>query len=144
LEQAILKPGPWIAGIDFPFGQSRTFISNIGWPNTWAAYVTHAYSLGKEGYRAALNAYKATRPKGDKEHRRRTDRIAQSISPQKLHGIPVGLMFFEGAHRLLRASVAIPHIQTGDSLVVDDLTKMIAKRRNRGIIMLPDLKSWKG
>jgi hypothetical protein len=23
-EDALRKPGPWIAGIDFPFGQSRT------------------------------------------------------------------------------------------------------------------------
>ena len=30
-EEALKNPGPWIAGIDFPFGQSRTFIENIGW-----------------------------------------------------------------------------------------------------------------
>ena len=25
-EEALQRPGPWIAGIDFPFGQSRRFI----------------------------------------------------------------------------------------------------------------------
>ena len=31
-ETALAKPGPWIAGIDFPFGQARRFVENIGWP----------------------------------------------------------------------------------------------------------------
>lgn len=33
-EEALKRPGPWIAGIDFPFGQSRTFVENIGWPGS--------------------------------------------------------------------------------------------------------------
>ena len=130
LEQALLRPGPWIAGIDFPFGQSRTLISNVGWPNSWAGYVTYANSLGKEGYRAALNAYKANRPEGDKEHRRQTDKVARSISPQKLHYTPVGLMFFEGAFRLLKAGVTIPHVQTGDPdrVCVEAYPALLARR----------------
>jgi hypothetical protein len=31
-EGALQAPGVWVAGIDFPFGQSRTFIESIGWP----------------------------------------------------------------------------------------------------------------
>jgi hypothetical protein len=129
-EAALHVPGPWIAGIDFPFGQSRTFINNIGWPGTWAAYVTHAYSLGKERYCAALNSYKAFRAKGDKEHRRETDCFAGAISPQKINGIPVGLMFFEGAPRLVKAGVFIPHIQIGDTsrVVVEAYPALIARR----------------
>lgn len=113
-EQALRAPGPWIAGIDFPFGQSRKFIENIGWPRTWSGYVAHAQALGREGFRAALNDYRASRPYGDKEHRRKTDEVVGSISPQKLYGVPVGLMFFEGAPRLLSAGVTIPHLQVGD------------------------------
>ena len=129
-EQALLRTGPWVAGIDFPFGQSRKFISNIGWPNTWAAYVSYACSLGKEGYCEALSAYKAIRPRGDKEHRRQTDRVARSISPQKLHFTPVGLMFFEGAPRLLKAGVMIPHIQAGDPnrVCVEAYPALLARR----------------
>ena len=34
-EGALRKPGPWIAGIDLPFGQPRRFIETIDWPDTW-------------------------------------------------------------------------------------------------------------
>jgi hypothetical protein len=43
-EATLSAAGPWIAGIDFPFGQSRKFIENIGWPNKWDKYVRHAYA----------------------------------------------------------------------------------------------------
>ena len=36
-EAALREPGPWIAGIDFPFGMARRFIETIGWPATWQA-----------------------------------------------------------------------------------------------------------
>jgi len=128
-EAALRNPGPWIAGIDFPFGQSRKFIENIGWPNTWQGYVDHASSLGRKGFRSILDGYKANRPAGDKEHRRATDVKAGSISPQKLHGIPVGLMFFEGAPRLLESGVTIPGLQQGDPqrIVVEAYPGVLAR-----------------
>lgn len=113
-EAVLAKPGPWIAGIDFPFGQARRFVETIGWPPSWAAYVRHAGQLGRTGFRAALDGYKENRIAGDKEHRRATDKAAGSISPQKLYGVPVGLMFFEGAPRLLASGVTIPHLYEGD------------------------------
>lgn len=113
-EAALRRPAPWIAGIDFPFGQSRRFIENIGWPNTWDGYIGHVKALGRIDFRAALDNYRAERPPGDKEHRRKTDSAAGSISPQKLYGTPVGLMFFEGAPRLREAGVTIPGLQQGD------------------------------
>ena len=100
-EHTLRQPGPWIAGIDFPFGQSRKFIENIGWPRDWRSYVKYADSLGRLDFRDALDAYRRHRPYGDKEHRRGTDINAKSISPQKLYGVPVALMFFEGAKRLV-------------------------------------------
>jgi hypothetical protein len=128
-EEALQRPGPWIAGIDFPFGQSRRFIETIGWPTRWRDYVEHAASLGRDGFRAALDAYRATRPPGDKEHRRQTDRAAGSISPQKLYGTPVGLMFFEGAPRLVNAGVTIPGLQQGDPrrIVVEAYPGVLAR-----------------
>ena len=84
-ETALVRPGPWIAGIDFPFGLPRKFIENIGWHLTWAGYVEHARVLGRRGFRDALDTYRSTRPAGDKEHRRATDIAAGSISPQKLY-----------------------------------------------------------
>lgn len=115
-ELALAKPGPWIVGIDFPFGQARRFIETIGWPSTWAAYVHHAGELGRTGFREAMNGYRENRIAGDKEHRRATDEAAGSVSPQKLYGIPVGLMFFEGAPRLLASGLTIPHLHDGDPL----------------------------
>ncbi len=129
-EQALRIPGPWIAGIDFPFGQSRRFIETIGWPSNWADYVLHANALGRDGFRAALDAYRAVRPSGDKEHRRQTDIAAKSISPQKLYGVPVGLMFFEGAPRLIASGVTIPHLRVGDPnrIVVEAYPGVLARQ----------------
>lgn len=129
-EMALQRPGPWIAGIDFPFGQSRKFVETIGWPSDWRGYVCHAESLGRGGFRRALDAYRGARPEGDREHRRQTDVSAGSISPQKLYGVPVGLMFFEGAPRLTRSSVTIPHMQTGDParIIVEAYPGVLARR----------------
>src|SRR6516165_1816186 len=46
-EAALRASGPWIAGIDFPFGQSRKFITTIGWPLEWSDYVNYACGLGR-------------------------------------------------------------------------------------------------
>lgn len=113
-EAMLRRPGTWIAGLDFPFGLPRKFIENIGWPLSWSGYVEHVARMGKDGFRAALEDYRRDRPAGDKEHRRATDIAAGSISPQKLYGTPVALMFFEGAHRLVSAGVTIPQMQDGD------------------------------
>lgn len=129
-EAALQEPGPWIAGIDFPFGQARRFIETVGWPVTWQDYVAHARGLGREGFRTALDEYRATRSPGDKEHRRETDVVAGSISPQKLYGTPVAVMFFEGAYRLLQAGVTIPSLQSGDPqrIVVEAYPGLLARR----------------
>ncbi len=129
-DYVLKKPGPWIAGIDFPFGQSRTFIENIGWPADWASYVAHAGCLGRKGFRDALEDYRRGRAFGDKEHRRKTDIAASSISPQKLYGVPVGLMFFEGAPRLLKTGVTIPRILSGDPqrIVVEAYPGVLARQ----------------
>ncbi|MGD9924614.1 MAG: DUF429 domain-containing protein [Pseudorhodoplanes sp.] len=128
-EDALKTPGPWIAGLDFPFGQSRTFIENIGWSSDWADCVTNAGSLGRQGFRDALEDYRRPRPFGDKEHRRRTDIAASSISPQKLYGVPVGLMFFEGAPRLVKSGAMIPKLQSGDPerIVVETYPGVLAR-----------------
>jgi hypothetical protein len=129
-EAALQFPGLWIAGVDFPFGQSRTFIENIGWPETWAKYVSHAGALTRKKFRTDLNDYRAGRSDGDKEHRRQTDIAAGSISPQKLYGVPVGLMFYEAAPRLLNAGVTIPYLNDGDPerIVVEAYPGILARK----------------
>ncbi|MEZ5573122.1 MAG: DUF429 domain-containing protein [Halioglobus sp.] len=128
-EHALTQPGPWIAGIDFPFGQSRKFIENIGWAQSWNGYVAHIASMDRNTFRKALDDYRAPSREGDKEHQRQSDIKAGSISPQKLYGVPVGLMFYEGAPRLLSSGVTIPHIHKGDPqrLVVEAYPGILAR-----------------
>ena len=47
-EAALLQPGPWVMGIDFPFGLPRKFVENIGWPLTWTGYVDHVRSVAMD------------------------------------------------------------------------------------------------
>jgi hypothetical protein len=129
LESLLNAPGPWIAGIDFPFGQARRFVETIGWPTSWPRYVAHVSRLDRRDFRRALDAYRASRPAGDKEHRRATDVAAGSLSPQKLYGTPVGLMFFEGVRRLRTAPVTIPGLRDGDParIVVEAYPGLLAR-----------------
>jgi hypothetical protein len=99
--------GPWIAGLDFPFGLPRALIEEVDWGKTWSGYVGHVAALGKAAYEAALRAYKAGKPPGAKELLRFTDRKAKARSPMKLENPPVGKMFFAGATRLWHAPVSI-------------------------------------
>jgi len=128
-EAVLDSDGPWIAGLDFPFGMSRRFIENANWPSIWSEYVMYAHSLGRPGFRESLTSYRENRPKGDKEHQRATDRITGGVSPQKLYGVPVALMFFEGAPRLARTTVSIPHLKKGDPdrIVVEAYPGVLAR-----------------
>lgn len=129
-EEALRRPGPWICGIDFPFGQSRAFIEGIGWPPEWAHYVRHAGLLKKNVFEEELTNYRNGQPKGNKEHRRKTDALAGSVSPQKLYGVPVGKMFYQGAPRLLKAGVSVPQLIQGDPnrIVVESYPGVLARR----------------
>ena len=128
-EALLRRPGPWIAGLDFPFGQPRRFVENIGWPRDWAGYVDHAARLSRAEFRAALDAYRAPRAAGDREHRRASDVAAGAISPQKLHGVPVALMFHEGAPRLRASGVSVPGLQAGcpERVVVEAYPGVLAR-----------------
>ena len=106
---------PAITGIDMPFGLALRFIDNVGWPTEWESYVEEVARLTRDEWRKKLDDYKACRPVGDKEHLRVTDAIAGSLSPQKQFGVPVALMFYEGAPRLVRAGVMIPGLREGCS-----------------------------
>jgi hypothetical protein len=113
-EALLAAPGPWIGGFDFPFGLPREAVRDLGWPRQWPALVHYCAGLGRKAFRAALDAYRVSRPVGDKYPHRATDRPAGAHSPVKLVNPPVGLMFLEGAPRLAAAGVTIPGMRAGD------------------------------
>jgi len=129
-EDLLSAMGPWVAGMDFPFGQSRRFIANMGWPQNWEEYVALVSAMDRDEFVHVLEVYKADRPYGDKEHKRAIDQQAGSISPQKLYGVPVGKMFFEGAPRLLNspASIVPMRMKTDSRLIIEAYPSMIARR----------------
>ena len=133
-EELLNQDGKWIAGMDFPFGQSRKLVNNLGWPVTWEGYVSRVGSMTKLQFIEILETYKARREKRDKEHKRYTDKISRSISPQKLYGVPVGKMFFEGAPRLLQSPANIIPVRFCDDkrFIVEAYPALVARRWNHG------------
>ena len=113
-EAFLAREGPWLAGIDAPFGQPRKLIENLGLPQDWADYVTAFAELGKPGFADLIKTYKAKRASGDKEHLRVCDELAGAISPMKLSFVPVGKMFYELAPRLMASGVHVPPVHEGD------------------------------
>ncbi|WP_341645061.1 DUF429 domain-containing protein [Thauera sp. SDU_THAU2] len=113
-EALLARPGPWLGAFDFPFGLPREAVIDLGWPQSWPELVRHCAALGKAGFRAALDAYRESRPIGRRYAHRATDLPARSHSPLKLVNPPVGLMFLEGAPRLLTAGAKLPGLHAGD------------------------------
>lgn len=110
--EALLKtPGPWVAGMDFPFSLPRRFIENMNWPENWQSYVKKVAAMTKPEFRKVLDDYKRDRPAGDKEHQRETDIQFGGVSPQKQYGVPVALMFYEGAPKLMDCLTNIPFLR---------------------------------
>ena len=111
-------PGPWVGGFDFPFGLPRELVVTLGWPQAWPQMVRRIQALGKDAFKDALNAVRESRPMGSRYLPRRGDAAAGSSSPMKLVNPPVGLMFFEGAPRLLAAGVCVlPCAPSDDSRI---------------------------
>ncbi len=106
-ESMLSAPAPWVGGFDFPFGLPRELVTVLGWPTTWPELIEHVQKVGKQVFKDALNEIRVARPYGSRYIARRGDVAAGSSSSMKLVNPPVGLMFFEGAHRLLRAGVSV-------------------------------------
>jgi hypothetical protein len=121
--------GPWIAGIDFPFGQPRKLIENLGWPVAWRDYIARVKELSKEGFEKVLTDYRQGREKGDKQHLRATDICANSRSPMMLYGVPVAKMFYRGAPGLLGSPASVPVRPTGDSRVIVEAYPALVVRK---------------
>lgn len=129
-EDFLARIGPWVAGLDFPFGQPRKLVENLRWPQTWAGYVRLVSAMSKGEFDGLLKDYRDGRPVGDKQHLRRTDERAGSRSPMMMYGVPVGKMFLEGAPRLLAcgASILPCHPQDDTRILLEAYPGLVARR----------------
>ena len=114
-ERFLSRPGPWIGGFDFPFSLPRELVRDLAWPQKWKDLVGHCAGIGRLEFRAALDAYRNSRPIGSKYAHRATDLPAGSSSPMKLVNPPVALMFHEGARRIVDAGLHVPALAAGDT-----------------------------
>lgn len=122
--------GPWLAALDFPFGQPRALIEYLDWPATWEGYMSVVATMDKATFEALLQRYMDSRPPGEKLLLRDTDTQAGARSPMMLHRVPVARMFFAGATRLFRSSVSIlPCRPTSvNRVVVEGYPALVARR----------------
>jgi hypothetical protein len=117
-EAFLRRTGPWVGGFDFPFGLARQAVTDLAWPPVWRDLLVHCTSLGRREFKRILDAYRETRPAGDRYAKRSGDAASGAHPSVKLVNPPVGFMFLEGAARLATAGVHIPGLDAnGDSRV---------------------------
>lgn len=125
--------GPWVCGMDFPFGQPRPLVEALGWPKAWEGYFGKVSRLSKDEFEGAMKGHMAGRPKGGKYHYRLADRRSGSSSAMRLFRAPVGKMFYQGAPHLLSLGVSVePRRPTGSERVVVEAYPAVVARRFLG------------
>lgn len=128
-DDALKEQGPWIAGIDFPFGQPRRLIEDLKWPReSWQDYIACVRSMGKDRFERAIKDYTKGRRDGDKEHKRATD-PSYAISAMHMDNPPAGKMFCAGAPRIAASEASIvPCAPNGsDRVIVEAYAAMVVK-----------------
>jgi hypothetical protein len=132
-EDFLQRRRPWVCGMDFPFGQPRSLISALGWPEGWEGYVGEVGMLPKEEFEDKIRADMAKRPRGSKWRYRLADRRSGSSSAMMLFRVPVGKMFYQGAPRLLASGVRVePCRRNGDERVAVEAYPALVARRFLG------------
>jgi hypothetical protein len=128
-ERFLQRPGPWVAGLDFPFGQPAPLVTEYHWGDTWEEYTLGMKSIGKPRYVKYVEAYCKNHDPCEKLPRRRTDQRAGARSAMMVHGVPVGRMFAEGAYRLLESGVTVVpcHLGDGERVAVEAYPALVAK-----------------
>jgi Protein of unknown function (DUF429) len=132
-EAFLQRRGPWVCGMDFPFGQPRSLISALGWPESWEEYVGEVGMLPKQEFEDKIRADMAKRPRGSKWRYRLADRRSGSSSAMMLFRVPVGKMFYQGAPRLLASGVRVePCRRNGNERVAVEAYPAVVARRFLG------------
>ncbi len=99
-EALLARPGPWVAGFDFPFSFARGFLQAMGWPLDWPSLAAHLAALEKSAYLSAIAAFRDRQPVGEKHLPRALDRLTGGAAPNNIVNPPVGRMLFEAVPRL--------------------------------------------
>ena len=132
-EAFLERPGPWVCGMDFPFGQPRDLVAALGWPRSWEGYVDEVARLAKDEFEDLIRTDMARRPPGSKWRYRLADRRSGSSSAMMLFRVPVGKMFYRGAPRLLASGVRVePCRRNGDPRVAVEAYPAVVARRFLG------------
>jgi hypothetical protein len=113
-EQALHRPGPWLAAFDLPFGLPRELVATLGWPTDWAENMTHFAGLSREAIAQTFSAFCDARPVGAKFAHRACDGPAGSSPSMKWVNPPVAFMLHAGVPALRAAGVSLPGLQAGD------------------------------
>ena len=129
-EDFLQSRGPWVCGMDFPFGQPRSLVAALGWPRSWEGYVSEVGKLSKEAFEGGIRADMATRDPGSKWRYRLADLRSGSSSAMMLFRVPVGKMFYQGAPRLLASGVRIEPCRRNadDRVAVEAYPAVVARR----------------
>ena len=106
-EYFLKQKGPWVAGIDFPFGLPGAFLSTLGLPHDWPGYVRALTRRPRAEFEKKVKKFKSKHPSPYKEPLRFTDILASSQSPLKLVNAPVAKMFYEGSKRVYKSEASI-------------------------------------
>lgn len=112
--ERLRDPGPWVAGLDLPFGLPRELVQTLGWPTDWMACMAHYAGLSRAEIRDAFAGFCAARPAGAKFAHRATDRPAGSSPSMKWVNPPVAFMLHAGVPRLVAAGLRLPGLCDGD------------------------------
>lgn len=132
-EHFLRRQGPWVCGMDFPFGQPGSLVAALGWPADWEGYVGKVGELSKDEFEDEIRADMATRPPGSKWRYRLADRRSHSSSAMMLFRVPVGKMFYRGAPRLLASGVRVePCRRNGDARIAVEAYPAVVARRFLG------------
>jgi hypothetical protein len=117
-ERWLATPGPWLGAFDFPFGLPRVFVDAHTLGDTCAEVIAavHERWPTRMAWRAAIDAWGNTRPRGSALPHRASDRASAVLPTSALQTryVPVGLMYYEGVRRLVASGVTIRGMHDGD------------------------------
>jgi hypothetical protein len=123
----LASDGPWVAGMNFPFGLPRDFLLPVNWAPDWETYVAEA--LPSAEFRDLARSVAADRVVGQRYSLRDADRVAGAQSPMNVTRPPVGLMFHAGAPSLLASGATVLSVKAGDPdrTVVEAYPKLVVQ-----------------